>query len=259
MPCWTPRFFVISSNLKTTNTRSVVFLAAVPHPVYLSPLDPLLGSAKGARKGPLALWHKVNADGLFRPSSSWRGQRSGVEPCFCDAGPGSKAKPSAPRHMDWSPETSLGGRRGDGLRIDREAQAEIPIPLFAPVKSAVQTSQSSFNPNPTWFQRRSQLRGGWGRRPQIRGWRAGGSLAVASSTPASPLLSPAEIRELNHAAFVSLSYPTDRQVLRNPHIGRPGFLVSMTLHPRTALRRGRHAGLLLTPNCQRWSARSRHT
>src|SRR5271157_5514878 len=84
-----------------------------------------------------------------------------------------------------------------------------------------------------------------GRRPQIRGWRAGSSLAVASSTTANPLLSPAKIRELNHAAFVSLSYPTDRQVLRNPHIGRPGFLVSMSLHPRTALRRGRHAGLLL--------------
>ncbi|MGZ5981226.1 MAG: hypothetical protein ACXWO3_09785, partial [Isosphaeraceae bacterium] len=38
-----------------------------------------------------------------------------------------------------------------------------------------------------------------GRRPQIRGWRAGGSLAVASSTPATPLLAPAKIRELNHA------------------------------------------------------------
>jgi len=98
-----------------------------------------------------------------------------------------------------------------------------------------------------------------GRRPQIRGWRAGGSLAVASSTPATPLLSPAKIRELNHAAFASLSYPTDRQVLRNPHVGRPGFLVSMSIHPRTAARPGRHAGLLLTPNCQRWSARSRHT
>ncbi len=48
-----------------------------------------------------------------------------------------------------------------------------------------------------------------GRRPQIRGWRAGGSLAVSSPTPATPLLSPAKIRELNHAAFVSLSYPTD--------------------------------------------------
>src|SRR5208337_1339269 len=91
-----------------------------------------------------------------------------------------------------------------------------------------------------------------GRRPQIRGWRAGGSLAVANSTPATPLLSPAKIWELNHAAFVSLSYPTDRQVLRNPHVRRPGFLVSMSINPRTAVRRGRHAGLLLTPNCQRW-------
>src|SRR5208283_500688 len=97
------------------------------------------------------------------------------------------------------------------------------------------------------------------RRPQIRGWRAGGSLAVSSPTPATPLLSPAKIRELNHAAFASLSYPTDRQVLRNPHVGRPGFLVSMSIHPRTAARPGRHAGLLLTPNCQSRSARSRHT
>src|SRR5271157_1637929 len=54
-----------------------------------------------------------------------------------------------------------------------------------------------------------------GRRPQIRGWRAGGSLAVSSPTPATPLLSPAKIRDLNHAAFASLSYPTDRQVVRN--------------------------------------------
>src|SRR5208283_1773133 len=56
-----------------------------------------LGSAKGARKGPLALWHKVNAAGPFRPSGSWRGQRSGVGPRFRDAGPGSKAKTSARR------------------------------------------------------------------------------------------------------------------------------------------------------------------
>ena len=38
-----------------------------------------------------------------------------------------------------------------------------------------------------------------GRRPQIRGWHAGGSLAVASSTPATPLFAPAKIWELNHA------------------------------------------------------------
>src|SRR5271166_5083550 len=38
-----------------------------------------------------------------------------------------------------------------------------------------------------------------GRRPQVRRWRAGGSLAVASSTPATPLLPPAKMRELNRA------------------------------------------------------------
>ena len=110
-------------------------------------------------------------------------------------------------------------------------------------------------PGTAWFKRRSQLRGAWGRRPKGDAPRseagAGGSLAVSSPTPATPLLSPAKIRELNHAAFASLSYPTDRQVLRNPHVGRPGFLVSMSIHPRTAARPGRHAGLLLTPNCQR--------
>ena len=69
--------------------------------------------------------------------------------------------------------------------------------------------------------------------PQIRGWRAGGWLAVSSSTPGTPLLSPAEIRELNHAAFASLSYPTNRQVLRNPHVWQPGFFMSMSIHPHT--------------------------
>ena len=45
-----------------------------------------------------------------------------------------------------------------------------------------------------------------GRRPQIRGWR-GGSLAVSSPTPATPLLSPAKIRELNHAACRAARFP----------------------------------------------------
>src|SRR5208337_967111 len=44
-----------------------------------------------------------------------------------------------------------------------------------------------------------------GRRPQIRGFRAGGSLAVASSTPATQLLSPAKTLKLNHAE--SLGHP----------------------------------------------------
>jgi hypothetical protein len=38
-----------------------------------------------------------------------------------------------------------------------------------------------------------------GRRPQIRGFRAGGSLAVARSTPATQFLSPAKKLKLNHA------------------------------------------------------------
>src|SRR5271165_782938 len=75
----------------------------------------------------------------------------------------------------------------------------------------------------------------------------------ARSTPGEPG------RAANRQALASLSYPTDRQVLRNPHVGRPGFLVSMSIHPRTAVRRGRYAGLLLTANCQRLFARSPHT
>jgi hypothetical protein len=75
----------------------------------------------------------------------------------------------------------------------------------------------------------------------------------ATSTPGEPG------RAADRQAFASLPYPTNRQVLRNPHVGRPGFLVSMSMHPRTAVRPGRCACLLLTPNCQRLFARSRHT
>ena len=160
-------------------------------------------------------------------------------------------RPAAIRH---SRKESVHGRsRGDGraqprtARSTRVNQARCGPSSFCGMVQTQVTAQGCLGSTPE------------GRRPQIRGWHAGGSLAVSSPTPATPLLSPAKIRELNHAAFASLSYPTDRQVVRNPHVGRPGFLVSMSIHPRTAARRGRHAGLLLTPNCQRRSARSRHT
>src|SRR5271157_3297117 len=64
---------------------------------HLSPLDALARNREGSVNGPLALWHKVNAVGPFHPSGSWRGQHLGAGPCFRDAGPGSKAKPSAPQ------------------------------------------------------------------------------------------------------------------------------------------------------------------
>jgi len=38
-----------------------------------------------------------------------------------------------------------------------------------------------------------------GRRPQSRGLRTGGSLAIAGSTPATQLVSPARVVNLNHA------------------------------------------------------------
>src|SRR5271157_2495004 len=64
----------------------------------------------------------------------------------------------------------------------------------------------------------------------------------ARSTPGAPG------RAADRQAFASLSYPTDRQAFRNPHVGRPGFVVTMSIHPRIAVRPGRHAGLLLIPN-----------
>ena len=80
-----------------------------------------------------------------------------------------------------------------------------------------------------WFKRRSQLRGAWGstpegRRPQIRGWRWGlaGCLQPDPSHPALVTREDPGVEPCR--SWASLSYPTDRQVLRNPHVGRPGFL-----------------------------------
>jgi hypothetical protein len=56
-----------------------------------------------------------------------------------------------------------------------------------------------------------------GRRPQIRGFRAGGSPAVASSTPATQLLSPAELLKLNDASsfpYYSVSHDIWFRVVR---------------------------------------------
>ena len=80
-------FFVISSILATINTRTIGSVLTLHRHFHLSPLDPL-ARKRGSAKGPLALWHKVHADCPFRPSGSWRGQRSGVGPCFRAAGPG---------------------------------------------------------------------------------------------------------------------------------------------------------------------------
>jgi hypothetical protein len=72
------------------------------------------------------------------------------------------------------------------------------------------------------FKSRLHLRG-WlgstpaGRRPQIRGFRAGGSPAVASSTPATQLLPPAELPELNDASsfpYCSVSHEMRLRIVR---------------------------------------------
>ena len=52
MACWTLRIFVISSNLTTTNTRSVGFVPAVPIRSSLS-LGSSARNANGSRKGHL--------------------------------------------------------------------------------------------------------------------------------------------------------------------------------------------------------------
>ena len=98
-----------------------------------------------------------------------------------------------------------------------------------------------------------------GRRPQIRSWRTGGSLAVSTPTPATPLLSPAKIRELNHAAFASPSCPSDRQVFASAcRAARfPRVNEHTPAHPPPGLSDTR--ACFLTPNCQSRSARSRHT
>src|SRR5208337_5530467 len=56
----------------------------------------------------------------------------------------------------------------------------------------------------------------------------------ARSTPGEPG------RAADRQVFASLSCPTDRPVVRHPLVVRPGFLVSTSRHPRTAVRRGRH-------------------
>ena len=92
-----PHFFVISSNMTTINTRTTGSVLTLHRHFHLSPWIHWLEVRREARKGPLALWHKESAAGSFRPSGSRRRQRSGVGPCFRDAGPCSKAKPSARR------------------------------------------------------------------------------------------------------------------------------------------------------------------
>jgi hypothetical protein len=91
-----PQRFVINSNLAMTNSRPVTSLTFL-HQVYLFPLGAMLGSADGSRKRPLTLSYKVDVVGRFCPCGSCRGQTLGVGPCLRDAGPGSRAKPSARR------------------------------------------------------------------------------------------------------------------------------------------------------------------
>ena len=73
----------------------------------------------------------------------------------------------------------------------------------------------------------------------FRLFREFGKPRPARSTPGEPA------RAADRQASASLSYLTHRQVVRNPHVERSGFLVSTSIHPRTAVGRGRHAGLLL--------------
>jgi len=74
--------------------------------------------------------------------------------------------------------------------------------------------------------------------------------------PDQPQVNPAALRTVKLLPAL-LIRPTHKPCT----IGISGGQVSwcQNRHPRAALRRGRHAGPLITPNCQRRSARSRHT
>ena len=65
----------------------------------------------------------------------------------------------------------------------------------------------------------------------IRAPTAAGPINLGDPAPAAARL-----------AFASRSYRTARQLVPKRHAGRPGFLVSMSLHPPTAPRPGRDAG-----------------
>ncbi len=93
-----------------------------------------------------------------------------------------------------------------------------------------------------------------------RGWPTFALLTMVRPQPRPARSTPGEFRRFaNREALAGSSYPSNSQALHNRHIRRPGFPVSTKTRPRAALRRGRHAGLLITPNCQRRSARPRHS
>src|SRR5271157_32530 len=105
MPARVPPFFVLSSNVAMTNTRAAGFVLTLLHQSISLPCVHWLGSAEGARKGPLTLWHKGDAGGPFRPSGSGRGHHSGRgrPPCgFWDV---RKAERNHP--LSGTKETSL--------------------------------------------------------------------------------------------------------------------------------------------------------
>ena len=64
------QIFVISCNLTTINIRTIGSVLTLYRHFHLSPLDPLARKCEGARKGPLALWHKVNGGAENRDTAS---------------------------------------------------------------------------------------------------------------------------------------------------------------------------------------------
>jgi hypothetical protein len=75
-----------------------------------------------------------------------------------------------------------------------------------------------------------------GRHPQIRGFRAGGSLAVANSTAATQVLSPAKLLKLNNATLAnrasSKSGKSGRSEPRRNHSSPAGFRPASLIDPR---------------------------
>jgi len=104
------------------------------------------------------------------------------------------------------------------------SRCEKPYLFFYPhfaIPSALRAAGASRYPAPKERECRVRSRDDGGPEPR-----------PARSTPGEPG------RAADRQAFASLSCPTDRQVLHNPHVGRPGFLVSMSIHTAPPFRLG---------------------
>ena len=69
--------FVIGSNLTSINARTIGSVLTLHRHFHLSPLDPLAWRREGSAERVTCSVAQSKCGGPFRPSGSWRGQRSG--------------------------------------------------------------------------------------------------------------------------------------------------------------------------------------